>query len=66
MVLVYLFASLLGALTTVAVLLPYGWLLALSCAPIGASALGLIVAVGIYVARTGKASLRPAAVSARS
>ena len=63
MVLVYVFASLLGALTTVAALLPYGWLLALLCAPFGASALGLIVAIGIYVARTGKAFLLPAAVS---
>jgi hypothetical protein len=35
------------------------------CAPFGASALTLIVAVGVYAARTVKASLLPAGVSAR-
>jgi len=65
MVLVYVFASLLGSLTTVVVLAPYGWLLALLCAPFGASALGLIVAIGIYGARTARSSWLPGVVSAR-
>ena len=65
MVIVYLLASLLGAVTTVAALSPMGWLLALLSAPFGASALTLIVAVGVYAARTVKASLLPAGVSAR-
>jgi hypothetical protein len=61
MVIVYLFASLLGTLTTIAVLSPYGWLIAFFCAPLGGSA--LIVAVGIYVGRANTASLRPAVLS---
>ena len=65
MVIVYLLASLLGAGTTVAALSPMGWLLALLSAPFGASALTLIVAVGVYAARTVQASLLPAGVSAR-
>jgi hypothetical protein len=65
MVIVYLFASLLGALTTVAVLLSYGWLMALLWAPLGGSALTLVIAVGLYVLRTAQGSSRPAALPAR-
>jgi hypothetical protein len=65
MIIVYLVASLLGAVTTMAVLSPQGWLLALMCAPFGASALPLILAVGVYAARTVKRSLLPAGVAAR-
>jgi hypothetical protein len=60
MVIVYLFASLLGMLTTIAVLSSYGWLIAFFCAPLGGSA--LTVAVGFYVGRANTASLRPAVV----
>jgi hypothetical protein len=45
-----IFAGALGALATFVVLLPYGWLVALLCAPFGGSALTLVVAVGIYTA----------------
>jgi hypothetical protein len=61
MVIVYLFASLLGALTTLAVLSSCGWLIAFLCAPLGSSA--LIVAVAIYVGRADAATLRPAVLS---
>jgi hypothetical protein len=61
MVIVYLFVSLLGTLTTLAVLSSYGWLIAFFCAPLGSSA--LIIAVGIYVGRANGASLRPAVLS---
>jgi hypothetical protein len=65
MVIVYLVASLLGAVTTVMVLSPQGWLLALMCAPFGASALTLILAAGVYAARIVRRSLLPAGVAAR-
>ncbi len=51
MVIVYAFASLLGATATIAFLASYSWLLALLCAPLGSSALALITAVGIYALR---------------
>ena len=45
MVIVYLFASLVGALTTFTLLSSHGWLVALLCAPLGGSALTLMIAV---------------------
>ena len=65
MIILYAFGSLLGALTTVAVLSPFGWPMALLCAPLGGSALTLMIAAGVYVARTDKASLRPAVFTPR-
>ena len=44
MIIIYIFASLLGALTTLAVLAPLGWPVVLWCAPAGGSAFTLIVA----------------------
>jgi hypothetical protein len=44
MIILYLFAGLLGALTTVTALSPFGWAMALLCAPLGGSTLALIVA----------------------
>ena len=49
MVIVYLFASLLGATATIAFIAPYSWLLALLCAPLGGSALAACAAVGIFL-----------------
>jgi len=49
MVIVYLFASLLGATATIAFLAPYSWLLALLCAPLGGSALAICAAVGVLL-----------------
>src|SRR5215208_4676084 len=49
MVIVYLFASLLGALGTVVALSSSSWLMALLCAPLGGSALTLIVAAVVAV-----------------
>ena len=49
MVIVYLSASLLGAIGTLVALSPYSWLIALLCAPLGASALTLIIAAGVAV-----------------
>ena len=48
MLIVYLFASLLGAAATIGFLASDSWLLALLCAPLGDSALTLMVAVGAY------------------
>ena len=45
MVIMYIFASLLGALTTFTVLSSHGWLVALLCAPMGGSAFAVAVAV---------------------
>ena len=53
MVIIYLFASLLGALTTVVVLSSYGWLVALACAPLGGSVVAAVVAV-LIVAFSGE------------
>jgi hypothetical protein len=47
MVIVYVFASLLGASATIAFLASEGWLLALLCAPLGGSALTLLIAVSV-------------------
>ena len=44
MAIMYLFACLLGALTTLTALSPYGWSAALLCAPLGGSAFALVVA----------------------
>jgi len=41
----YLFACLLGALTTLTILLPWDWAIALLCAPLGGSALALLMAM---------------------
>lgn len=45
MLIVYAFASLLGALATVLLLSPFGWVVALVCAPMGGSAFTLIAAL---------------------
>ena len=50
-IVLYLFASLLGALATIIPLASYSWLLAILYAPLGATALTLIVAVAAYVLR---------------
>ena len=47
MVIVYLFASLLGTAATIAWLSSYSWLIALLCAPLGGSALTALAAVGV-------------------
>ena len=64
MVIVYLFGSLLGALGTLLALSSYSWLMALVCAPLGASALTLIVAavvaVGVSVPATEREPSRSA------
>jgi len=64
MVIVYLFASLLGALGTVVALSSSSWLMALLCAPLGGSALTLIVAavvaVRVSVSETEREPSRPA------
>jgi len=52
MVIVYLFASFVGALTTFAWLSSDSWLLALLCTPLGGSALSLIVALTVALPRT--------------
>ena len=44
MTIMYMFACLLGALTTLTILSPFGWAVALLCAPLGGSALTLLVA----------------------
>jgi hypothetical protein len=51
MVILYLFASILGALTTFIVLSSQGWLVALLCAYLGGSALALIIAIAVFVLR---------------
>jgi uncharacterized membrane protein len=45
MIILYMFASLFGALTTFTVLSSHGSMVALLCAPMGGGALGLVVAV---------------------
>jgi hypothetical protein len=52
MVIVYVFTSFLGALTAVALLSSYSWVVALLCAPLGGSALALFVGVGISALQT--------------
>jgi len=59
MIIAYMFASLLGAMATVAVLWPNGWLLAILCAPLGSSGLTLVVTVGVALARMGKEAPAP-------
>ena len=44
MTVMYMFASLLGALTTLTILSPFGWPVALICAPLGGSVFTLGVA----------------------
>jgi hypothetical protein len=63
MIIVYLLASLMGAFATATLLWAEGWLVALLCAPLGGSALALLVAVGIAFLRTGReVPSRPGAV----
>ena len=52
MVIVYLFATLLGAAATIAFFASSSWLLALLCAPIGGSALTLLIAVSVNALTT--------------
>ena len=47
MLIVYVFVALAGALASVEVLWPYGWLVALLCAPLGGSTLALVVATRV-------------------
>jgi len=56
-IIVYLFASLLGASAMIAFLASSSWLWALLCAPFGGSALALMIAVGVYALRTGREPL---------
>jgi hypothetical protein len=44
MTIMYMFACLLGALTTLTILSPFGWAVALMGAPLGGSALSCAVA----------------------
>jgi hypothetical protein len=63
MVIVYLFASFLGTLTTFVVLSSYGWLIALLCAPLAGSCVVGIVAVMyalVYAVRAHEAFLESA------
>jgi hypothetical protein len=64
MIIVYMFASVLGALTTVAALSPWGWLIALVSAPFGGSALTLIVAVVVVLMEHRKSPRVPWSASA--
>jgi hypothetical protein len=66
MVIVYLFASLLGAFATVAVLASYSWLLAILCAPLGGSALALITASAVYALVAGREPLRSTTVASQA
>jgi hypothetical protein len=59
MSIVYLFASLLGALATASALWLNGWPVAILCAPLGGSALTLAVAVAAGLLRTGPGVTRP-------
>jgi uncharacterized iron-regulated membrane protein len=61
MIIVYVFASLLGGLTTLTALSSYGWMVALLCAPLGGSALGLGVAALVLWAERTPALDAPAA-----
>jgi len=58
MVIVYVFSSLLGAFGALVALSSYSWVMALLCAPLGGSALTLIVAAvvatGVSVPTTKK------------
>jgi hypothetical protein len=63
MLIVYLFASTLGALTTLAVLASYGWLVALVYAPLGGSVVAMIASVVIIAFRGAKESSTPAALA---
>lgn len=54
MIIVYMFASLVGASATVAALWPSGWLLALLCAPLGGSAVTLAFAASVALVRAGR------------
>ena len=60
---VYLFMSLLGACLTIALLASHSWPLAFLCAPLGGSALTLIVAIGIYAGGPGGEPSRAMLVS---
>ena len=51
MVILYLFASILGALTTFIVLSSQGWLVALLGAYLGGTALTLTLAITVFVLR---------------
>jgi hypothetical protein len=51
MIIIYIFASLLGALTTLTAFSPFGWSIALVCAPVGGSAFTLVAALVVWTAR---------------
>ena len=51
MIIVYIFASLLGALATLAAVSPFGWSIALWCAPVGGSTFTLVAALVVWAAR---------------
>ena len=63
MLIVYLFASTLGALTTFVVLSSYGWLVALAYAPLGGSVVTVIASVVIVAFRGAKEPSTPAALA---
>jgi hypothetical protein len=62
MIIVYLFATVLGALATPVILWSFGWSVALFCAPLGASAFALVI--GSLAVRAQSATSRPAASAA--
>ena len=58
MIIGYIFASLVGALTTLTALSPHGVAVAISCAPLGGSACTLLIAA--LVIWTERAPVSPA------
>jgi len=62
MVIIYVLASLLGALATFVMLSSYSWLIAPVCAPLVASAVAMIVAVGVCMRTDEEESSRLAAM----
>jgi hypothetical protein len=60
MIIIHLLASILGGLATVTALWSYGWFIALLCAPLGGSALVLIVAslVAVLPRRPSNGAIR--------
>ena len=63
MLIVYLFASVLGALTAFVVLSPYGWLVGLAYSPLGGSVVAAVASVVIVAVRGAKETSTPAALA---
>ena len=55
MVIVLMFASLVGGFATLLTLMPFGWLTALACAPLGGSGLTLAAALLVALVRRDEA-----------